>query len=108
MLTHLFKGIAAVLTSALVISCAPTETPGGDAETPSSHSTLYRIKAHTASLPDAGPMQVPIPTTAAEVAGPVPGNTMTKEYVQMAGRSAYLWGCHGQLPQPARGVLRGT
>ena len=37
-------------------------------------------------------IQVPIPKTAAEVPGPVPGNTMTKEYVQMVGRMAYVWG----------------
>src|SRR5208282_1968284 len=36
--------------------------------------------------------QVPIPTTAAEVSGPVPGNTMTKAYVQFVGRMAYIWG----------------
>jgi len=36
--------------------------------------------------------QVPLPKTAAEVPGPAPGNTMTKEYVQMVGRMAYLWG----------------
>lgn len=36
--------------------------------------------------------QVPIPTTTAEVSGPVPGNTMTKEYVQMIGRMAFVWG----------------
>src|SRR5271169_3065507 len=36
--------------------------------------------------------QVPIPTTAAEVPGPVPGNTMTKAYVQFVGRMAYVWG----------------
>jgi hypothetical protein len=36
--------------------------------------------------------QVTIPKTAAEVPGPVPGNTMTKEYVQMIGRMAYIWG----------------
>ena len=35
---------------------------------------------------------MPIPTTAAEVPGPAAGNTMTKEYVQMVGRMAYLWG----------------
>jgi hypothetical protein len=35
--------------------------------------------------------QVPIPQTAAEVPGPAPG-TMTKAYVQMAGRMAYYWG----------------
>src|SRR6476660_6583180 len=36
--------------------------------------------------------QVPLPKTAAEVPGPAPGNTMTKEYVQMVGRMAYFWG----------------
>ena len=35
--------------------------------------------------------QVPIPQTAAEVSGPAPG-PMTKTYVQMVGRMAYLWG----------------
>jgi hypothetical protein len=35
--------------------------------------------------------QVPIPQTAAEVPGPAPGS-MTKAYVQMVGRMAYLWG----------------
>ena len=34
--------------------------------------------------------QFPMPTTAAEVPGPAAGNTMTKEYVQMVGRMAYL------------------
>jgi len=36
--------------------------------------------------------QVPIPKTPAEVPGPAPGTAMTKEYVQMVGRMAYLWG----------------
>jgi hypothetical protein len=36
--------------------------------------------------------QVPFPQTAAEVLGPVPGTAMTKAYVQMVGRMAYLWG----------------
>jgi hypothetical protein len=35
--------------------------------------------------------QVPIPQTAAEVTGPAPG-PMTKAYVQMVGRMAYVWG----------------
>ena len=35
--------------------------------------------------------QVPIPTTAAEVAGPAPG-PMPKAQVQMMGRMAYFWG----------------
>ena len=37
-------------------------------------------------------VQVPIPTTPGEVPGPVPGNTMTKAYVQFIGRMAYVWG----------------
>ena len=36
--------------------------------------------------------QVPLPTTAAEVPGPAAGTAMTKEYVQMVGRMAYIWG----------------
>ncbi len=36
--------------------------------------------------------QIPISKTAAEVPGPVPGNTMTKEYVQFVGHMAYVWG----------------
>ena len=36
--------------------------------------------------------QVPIPTTAAEVPGPTPGTSMSKEYVQSVGHMAYLWG----------------
>ena len=35
--------------------------------------------------------QVPIPTTAAEASGPASG-PMTKAYVQMVGRMAYVWG----------------
>ncbi|KRB53368.1 hypothetical protein ASE04_29630 [Rhizobium sp. Root708] len=49
----------------------------------------------TMSLPCAGnaeTIQVPIPKTAGDVRGPVPGNTMTDEYVQLVGRMAYLWG----------------
>jgi hypothetical protein len=38
------------------------------------------------------PMQVPIPTTAAQVPGPTPGTAMTREYVQTVGRTAYFWG----------------
>jgi hypothetical protein len=36
--------------------------------------------------------QVPIPQTAAQVPGPTPGTAMTKEFVQMVGRTAYFWG----------------
>jgi len=36
--------------------------------------------------------QYPIPTTAVQVPGPAPGTAMSKEYVQMVGRMAYVWG----------------
>jgi hypothetical protein len=36
--------------------------------------------------------QVPLPKTAADVPGPAAGTAMTKEYVQMVGRMAYVWG----------------
>jgi hypothetical protein len=60
--------------------------------------------------------QVPIPTTAAEVRGPAPG-PMTKAYVQMVGRLAYVWGwplvyVHNQRTQltkvPEPGLLGGA
>ena len=44
------------------------------------------------TTPDKTEAQVPIPKTAAEVPGPVPGNTMTNAYVQLVGRMAYVWG----------------
>jgi hypothetical protein len=59
--------------------------------------------------------QVPIPHTAAEVAGPAPG-PMTKTYVQMVGRMAYFWGwplvyVHNQRTEltkaPEAGLLLG-
>ncbi|MGD0230936.1 MAG: DUF1254 domain-containing protein [Syntrophorhabdales bacterium] len=40
----------------------------------------------------ASAQQVPIPTTATEVPGPDSGTAMNKPYVQMVGRTAYLWG----------------
>jgi len=56
-------------------------------------SSLWVIVAACAMLAAGLPaQQVPIPTTAAQVPGPAAGNTMTKEYVQMVGRMAYLWG----------------
>ena len=45
-----------------------------------------------AQTPATTGLQVPIPKTAAEVPGPVPGNTMTNAYVQLVGRMAYVWG----------------
>ena len=42
--------------------------------------------------PNALAQQVPIPRSAAEVPGPANGTAMTKAYVQVVGRMAYLWG----------------
>jgi hypothetical protein len=54
-------------------------------------TTLDReTSATTKSTP--ADVQVLIPTTAAEVEGPVPGNKMIEAYVQLVGRMAYLWG----------------
>jgi hypothetical protein len=62
-------------------------------------------------------VQVPIPTTPAQVPGPVPGNTMTTAYVQFIGRMAYLWGyplvnAHNRraafAEAPAPGLLGGV
>jgi hypothetical protein len=36
--------------------------------------------------------QVPLPKTAADVAGPASGTNLTKEYVKMVGSFAYTWG----------------
>jgi hypothetical protein len=36
--------------------------------------------------------QIEFPTTAAKVPGPASGTAMAKEYVQMVGRMAYVWG----------------
>ena len=47
---------------------------------------------HLAVAQTAPAIQVPIPKTAADVPGPVPGNTMTNAYVQLVGRMAYVWG----------------
>lgn len=49
-------------------------------------------------------IQVPIPKTAADVPGPVPGNTMTSAYVQFVGRMAYMWVSDGERAQPSCGV----
>jgi hypothetical protein len=46
----------------------------------------------TMLLGNAQAQQFPLPTAAAEVPGPAPGTAMTKEYVQMIGRMAYVWG----------------
>lgn len=54
--------------------------------------TLVLASASSIAAETPGQIQVPIPKTAAEVPGPVPGNTMTKAYVQLVGRMAYVWG----------------
>src|SRR6185503_13356932 len=36
--------------------------------------------------------QYPIPTNAADVSGPAAGTAMTREYVEVVGRMAYVWG----------------
>ena len=75
------------------------------------------VGGNDAAAQTAPPLQVPLPKTAAEVAGPVPGNTMTNAYVQQVGRMAYLWGypmvnahnrraAFAQAPEP--GLLGGV
>ena len=58
-------------------------------------ATKYRLWALLAAglmaCTPAHAQQVPIPNTAAEVHGPLPG-PMTKDYVRTVGRMAYLWG----------------
>jgi len=46
----------------------------------------------TLAVTSAFAQQVPLPKTAADVPGPAAGTAMTKEYVQMVGRMAYVWG----------------
>jgi hypothetical protein len=58
-------------------------------------STAVRSAQAQVAAPASGErpnIEVTIPTTAAEVPGPAPGTAMTKAYVQMVGRMAYLWG----------------
>ncbi|MBY5357241.1 DUF1254 domain-containing protein [Rhizobium leguminosarum] len=53
------------------------------------------VSAATFVLPSvaiAETIQVPIPKTASDVPGPVAGNIMTADYVQLVGRMAYVWG----------------
>ena len=51
-------------------------------------------KSVTAPVSGADQIQVPIPKTPAEVPGPVPGNIMTKEYVQLRRRYGLRVGIH--------------
>jgi hypothetical protein len=67
---------------AATVSCILMATLAGCSSAPASTSTQVQVPQ----------IQVPIPTTAAEVPGPVSGSAMTKDYVQMLGRTAYFWG----------------
>jgi len=73
-----FKSLACAIVVGLAILVACNSTP------PPSQQAQPEAQAQE--------QQVPIPTTAAEVSGPVAGTLMTKEYVQMVGRTAYFWG----------------
>ena len=57
-------------------------------------SLAFAMAIHTANAQATvtEQVQVPIPTKPAQVPGPFPGNIMTKDYVQMIGRMAYVWG----------------
>ena len=88
-------------------------------------NTTHKLNFLTAALvgalaftnAQAQALQVPFPKSAAEVPGPVPGNTMTKAYVQFVGRMAYIWGypmvnAHNRraafAEAPAPGLLGGV
>src|SRR5271157_6641002 len=76
--TNHFKLLACAIVAGLAILVACNSTP----------QPSQQVQPE-AQAPE---QQVPIPTTAAEVSGPVAGTSMTKEYVQMVGRTAYFWG----------------
>ena len=60
-------------------------------KTPHLRNILAATLLGALAFTNAQAQQVPIPTTAAEVRGPAQG-PMTKAYVQMVGRMAYVWG----------------
>src|SRR3972149_3847781 len=60
--------------------------------TPQITKPIKRGNDRTMKTAYAQEQQVPQPKTAAEVPGPAAGTAMTKEYVQMVGRMAYVWG----------------
>jgi hypothetical protein len=75
-------------------------------------TTLTFALALTGLVP-AEAQQVPQPKSADDVAGTPPGTVMTKEYVEMVGRLAYIWGwplvnqinrraAFSQVPEPGR------
>ncbi len=53
---------------------------------------LISALAGSVFTPGGQAQQVPLPKTAADVPGPTYGTALTKQYVQMVGRMAYLWG----------------
>jgi hypothetical protein len=55
---------------------------------------ILLIAAVASSLftPGTHAQQVPLPKTATDVPGPAYGTALTKQYVQMVGRMAYVWG----------------
>ena len=72
---------------------------------------LLLAMASVATIAEA--QQVPSPTKPTEVPGTPPGTIMTKEYVQLVGRLAYIWGwplvnnlnrslAVANLPEPGR------
>jgi hypothetical protein len=78
--------VITALVGALVLMSACTQPA------PPPKSTAADVPPALPAKAAIDPAQVPLPSTAAEVPGPPPGATMTKEYVQMVGRMAYLWG----------------
>jgi hypothetical protein len=54
--------------------------------------TLAAVLVGALTTAASNAQQVPLPKTAAEVPGPAAGTAMSKDYVQMVGRMAYLWG----------------
>ena len=84
----------ALVLLAVVVVCATLALPRlAAAQTaPQSITTPDKVETRTAPVAATEQVQVPIPKTAAEVPGPVPGNTMTNAYVQLVGRMAYVWG----------------
>ena len=83
-----------IVLLAVVVVCATLVLPRlAAAQTaPQSITTPDKVETRTAPVAATEQVQVPIPKTAAEVPGPVPGNTMTNAYVQLVGRMAYVWG----------------
>ena len=79
---------------AVVVVCATLALPRlAAAQTaPQSITTPDKVQTRTTPVAATEQVQVPIPKTAADVPGPVPGNTMTNAYVQLVGRMAYMWG----------------